>query len=310
MDITAYTDIKSSLVHELWQKAYEANNFHAPFYDIRWHTLWFETLGKDYSPLILSVDDNYIVSFAQKNSTLIFSGGDEVSDYMDLLGPNDGKPIIWNAILQHIESLHSQVVKLANIPESSRSINFFKEQKGFIVSQEDSTPILALAPTWEEYVQGLDRKKRHEFRRKLRKFEHQHPPATLLLSPSPSTDIDQLLGLMKLDERKKIFLTPDMESFFRKLVKTFDSAELLFLQIEGKNDAAVLRFELGNTTFLYNSGYDESNYSGAGWYLHALSIKQAIENNQKIYNFLQGTERYKYDLGGVDHFVYTITSTK
>ena len=57
---------------------------------------------------------------------------------------------------------------------------------------------------------------------------------------------------------------------------------------------------------LYNSGFDKEKYDSVGLYIKALNIKQAIAHGKKTYNFLQGNERYKYELGAHDFFVYTI----
>jgi len=40
--------------------------------------------------------------------------------------------------------------------------------------------------------------------------------------------------------------------------------------------------------------------------LHAYKIKDAIEKRKKTYDFMRGTERYKYDLGGKDMKLYKI----
>lgn len=76
--------------------------------------------------------------------------------------------------------------------------------------------------------------------------------------------------------------------------------------MDGKPAAATLSFIEDGVSFLYNSGFDRECCQNAGFYLKTMSIKRAIENGLKEYNFLQGSERYKYDLGGKDFFVYTI----
>ena len=66
-------------------------------------------------------------------------------------------------------------------------------------------------------------------------------------------------------------------------------------------------FDYGNSRFLYNSGYDPS-YSAlsVGLLLKALSLKNAIDDSMKYFDFLRGDERYKYHLGGEDHYLYTM----
>jgi CelD/BcsL family acetyltransferase involved in cellulose biosynthesis len=108
---------------------------------------------------------------------------------------------------------------------------------------------------------------------------------------------------MKLDPRKKEFLSPDMERFFRKIHSMGTITEL---RVSGTPAAAILAFRVGDTLMSYNSGFDDTNFSGSGYYLKAMHIKRATESGIKTYNFLQGNERYKYELGGRDFFVYRI----
>lgn len=161
------------------------------------------------------------------------------------------------------------------------------------MKEEDTTPITSLPPV-------LDKKNRHEMERKIRKFEREHANIKI----SEGNDIRVLFSLMKLDERKKIFLTPDMEEFFRRIAQKF--GKLTVLTVQDKPAACMLTFAAGDTLMGYNSGFDEANYSGSGFYLKAKMLDRALDAGYKKFNFLQGNERYKYELGGKDFFVYKI----
>ena len=39
------------------------------------------------------------------------------------------------------------------------------------VSQQDVCPVITLPGSWDDYLAGLDKKQRHEIRRKIRKIE-------------------------------------------------------------------------------------------------------------------------------------------
>jgi CelD/BcsL family acetyltransferase involved in cellulose biosynthesis len=66
----------------------------------------------------------------------------------------------------------------------------------------------------------------------------------------------------------------------------------------------MLAFAVGDTLMGYNSGFDETNFSGSGFYLKAKMLERAEQQGFRNFNFLQGNERYKYELGGKDFFVY------
>lgn len=295
------TDIKS-----IWDIALTNNESHAPFFTHAWHTLWFEILGKEWEPYLLIVDDAIIAPFARKNNEVIFSGGAEISDYQDLIGPNEKKQRAWQHILTYCKNDEMASLRFRNIPQSSPTVSFFQKFPNATVAQEDTTPTLMLPATWDAYIQSLPYKERHELRRKLRKIEKEHHGPTITESADPARDIATLLDLMRGDTQKQTFLTPDMTVFFQNMSGVFaKEISLLILSMGDRPAAATLSFMADNTYLLYNSGFDKECCPNAGFYLKAMSIKFALEKGYKEYNFLQGGERYKYDLGGKDFFVYS-----
>ena len=90
-----------------------------------------------------------------------------------------------------------------------------------------------------------------------------------------------------------------------------DQFRLYFLEVDGENVAACICFDYGEDFLLYNSGYEPAHSRlSVGLLNKALSIQTAIENNRKVFNFLKGNERYKYNLGGRDEAVFHMTVTR
>ena len=294
----------------LWDSAFAANTLHVPFLSHAWHADWNSIFGKEYSPLYLHCDNAVIAPLVVKDQTVIFSGGEEGADYLDLIGPEQLKESAWAQILPFLKKNNVATIALRNIPENSPTVSFFRKLSPAIIEKEDSTPHFILPPTWNDYVESLDRKSRHEMERKIRKFEREHIDAEIHQSDDPASDIDILIDLMLKDEDKKNFLTPTMQTFFRTVATSQkEKISLLYISAGDKKIAATMAFIEDNITYLYNSGFDKDCCANAGFYLKAMSIKRAIEQKFKIYNFLQGQERYKYELGGKDFFVYKITLT-
>jgi len=73
------------------------------------------------------------------------------------------------------------------------------------------------------------------------------------------------------------------------------------LEVDDKPVAAIIAFDYNDIVYLYNSAYDP-NYSSlsVGVLSKALYIKDSIERGKKRFDFLKGTERYKYHLGGTE----------
>lgn len=292
---------------EQWNKANETNSLQAPFYTWQWHNAWQTVFGNSFEPYYLSINNTVIAPFIKKDQTVMWSGGEEIADYLDSIGPEEEKKSAWPEIIEYLKKEKINSINLRNIPENSSTITFFKTLPNAKIIQEDTTPKIELPSTWNTYLESLEHKNHHELERKVRKFEREQKEIVMYDSTDPVADTDLFLSLMKLDERKKIFLTYDMELFFRNMIKTFQKNIILtILTISGIPAATMLAFHWEDSLMGYNSGFDEQQFSGAGFYLKSMHIKRAIENNIKTYNFLQGNERYKYELGGKDYFVYSI----
>lgn len=285
-----------------WNEAYKKQNLKAPFFTFEWHEVWFRILGSGWEPFPLLINNTVVAPLARKGSLVEFSGGREVADYLDLIGPDEAKLDAWKEIVPFLKSSGINGLTLFNIPESSGTLQFFGDK----TEKEDVTPIVHLPDSWEKYLTQLPKKYRHEVLRKLRKFERELPGFEIVKSQKPSDDIDTLVELMKRDTQKRIFLTDAVIAFFHQILRLFEKDVVLMLLKNSETVAgALLAFQIQQSLLLYNSGFNK-DFPGAGFYLKAKGIQHAIEDGIKEYNFLQGSERYKYELGGKDFTVYTI----
>ena len=109
---------------------------------------------------------------------------------------------------------------------------------------------------------------------------------------------------------KTEFMTPEMETFFRRMASAMAAEGLIrlfMLRVNGKPAAAVLCFDAGSHLYLYNSGYDpEFSSLSVGLVSKALCLQWAIENGMTGLDFLRGDEPYKYDMGARDQEIYRI----
>jgi CelD/BcsL family acetyltransferase involved in cellulose biosynthesis len=176
---------------------------------------------------------------------------------------------------------------------------------------EDVCPQLDLPGDWEEYLAGLDKKDRHELRRKLRKLSQGGEPELEVLTTAAEVTaaMDDFVRQHKSSRSdKETFMTEQMERFFRRVVPALaeeSAVEMIFLKLGGVRAACVLCFRTDGDILLYNSGYEPA-YAGlsVGLLSKALALKRAIELGMKRFVFLRGAEPYKYDLGAKDLPVY------
>lgn len=302
-----FTQFTPSL-SSLWENAVSHEKNPAPFYTPAWHQHWFSRFGaKETLTIMADANAGVILPLAVSDGVAHFTGGEEIADYLDAIGNDTAKASCWREALPLLKDHGATSLTLRNIPDGSPTLAYFRTLPGAGIAQEDTTPILTLTDSFDAYLSALDRKDRHELRRKMKKFEAEHTDLTFSVRTTSAIQMDALLHLMKYDTDKETFLTADMTAFFTDLPATVPDTLRQFVLTAGEKIIAVtLAFQTRDALLLYNSGFDPQ-YPGAGWYIKVRTIAWAIEQKLTQYNFLQGSERYKYDLGGRDFPVYKIT---
>lgn len=274
-------------------------------------TPWFlKTFANNFIEKDYPVD--ITCPFEKVGTTLLFlgmrkvMGKEEVTDY----GDADIHPTL---LLQKAKEMGCHEIILDYVREDSHLYSHFKTQNNASNVHQEVAPFIHLPPTWDLYLETLDRVERKELKRKLRRLET--IPYQFEVGPANNEKLFlEFIKLHKLSNTNKVtFMSSKMEKFFYDLSEVLkDDWQMSFatLKIENKYSAAILFFENGETAMLYNSGYDPSyKYYSNGLMLHALLIKRNIEKELKIHDFLRGKERYKYDLGAKDRNLYKISIT-
>lgn len=286
-----------------------------------WVQLWVTHFDKENKNFTLGVFDQEKMigagSFTTGKTGISLLGvtpvlGKEiVSDYGDIFAKNSLEEVVWKEILAYMKANHSDSkdIRLYFIREDSPSFQILKDYTSNI-EQADIAAYIDLPYSWDEYLSFLDRHNRHELRRKIRKLEKEN--AFKVCFEGNPGDIDEFFRLMSLsNEQKRDFLSEDMKKFFWDIFSIFwrkNMLRLCFMKLGGKNIAAVLCFIYNKQLLLYNSGYDPSfNSLSPGFILKSYMIKYAIEQGLEKFDFLRGSERYKFDLGAKQRVLYNIT---
>ncbi|MDI6858142.1 MAG: GNAT family N-acetyltransferase [Dehalococcoidia bacterium] len=285
-----------------------------------WQELWLEEFGEGGEAYFLTVrDDAALLGVAplfKSNDIFSFIGDPDICDYMDfVLAPGHEEKVLSVLLYALYEEDWSQIdfrglkagsPTLQHLPSLAARLRFRVE-----VEKEAVCPQLDLPATWEGYLALLDKKHRHELRRKLRRLERVAPGARLVAFRRPAevaAGMDDFLRLMRMKSDKARFMTPQMERFFRRAAEALAGEGLVALyalEVEARRVAAALCFEDAQELLVYNSGYDPAFASlAAGLISKALIVRSAIEKGRAHFDFLRGAEPYKYDLGGKDVEVY------
>jgi CelD/BcsL family acetyltransferase involved in cellulose biosynthesis len=264
-----------------------------------------------------------IAPLTARDGRVSFLGGTDLVDYHQFIC--DGSPALacLDAVLRDLSQrvdVHSVV--LESVPEDSRTIDNFKhvaESAGWTVAteQEDVAPRLKLPADWETYLAGLNKKDRHELRRKLRRLERAGEVRHIDLAAPEDVEssVDDFFRLHRLSTPEKDeFMTEEREKFFRDVAVRLSHdgvTRLSFLELDGERVAASLSFVVGGVRYLYNSGYNpEHRNLAVGLLNHVLAIKSSIEEGLSWFDFMRGNESYKYHLGGIDRRILRLTATR
>ncbi len=289
-----------------------------------WQELWWSAFQNGRSLAGFYLTDGAgqltaLASLSRYGDNFSFVGNSDTCDYNDFVIARGTEPEFFPALLDAIDSGGGRQLDLFSVGEDSPTLAMLPDlarARGYSVDidEEDVAPRIDLPPTWDDYLAGLSKKDRHELRRKLRRLEgHDNWRWFCVSDPEEATErADTFLDLMRRsDPAKAEFLTPDREEFFRRLIAATASQgvlRLFFMEMDDKLVATSLCLDYDGVRMLYNSGHDmEYRYYSVGLLLHALCLRDALEQGYRYFDFLRGNEPYKYRLGGRDHHLYRIT---
>lgn len=279
---------------------------------------WMDSWRRAFSPandhrFVLMKEDSAAIGAAPltiTGSTATFIGDPEVCDYLDFsIRPGHERPF-FKALLEHLGQNGVAELDLRCLrPDSSvfpHLLESVESMGGKYSIEPDGVSLeMDLPDNWDDYLNMLSGKQRHEVRRKLRRLDEAGNVRFSVLDTVGAImpGLDDFMRMFR-DSRvdKAEFMTPAMESFFRSMILTMAEKGLMkifVLYVDDSPLAANICFDYKDAVYLYNSGYDlRGGRISAGLMCKILSIKDSIEAGRKKYDFLKGAEPYKYRLGG------------
>jgi len=242
-----------------------------------------------------------------ENRTARLIGGPDVCDHLDLVAAAGRSGDFCRALLRYLKT--EGVARLEMNPIRPDSVIMAAlvpaaREKGYPVAigEEDLLFEVELPGSWEEYLQALSGKQRHEVRRKLRRLENSSAAGFRVLEDSAAVRaaMDDFFVLFRQNRQDKAaFMSDRMESYFRLLAEYVPGMRIGFLDVDGTPAAGVLCCDHDGTRYLYNSGYDNNLAPlSVGILCKILSIRESIVRGLRRYDFLKGNEAYKRQLGG------------
>ena len=299
---------------DYWRKPEAGFHWNSVFVLPVWLHTWWEAFQGNAKPLLCSVRDNGttigLAALQVENGTASFLGGEDICDYLDFITIPGKERVFFETLLDGLvrEGIASLALKCLR-PESTvlGHLVEISGNRGYDVSCAPNGVSLELdlPENWDDYLAGLKSKQRHEIRRKLRRLEEAGEVKYHVVEESGELAdyFPVFLDLFRKSRTdKSMFMTERMQSFFTSVSGVLAELNILklgLLDLNRSPAAAVLYFDYGNTFYLYNNGYEPGLDSlSVGTLCKVYNIRDAIERGRRTYDFMRGSETYKYRLGG------------
>ncbi|HET6594905.1 MAG TPA: GNAT family N-acetyltransferase [Anaerolineales bacterium] len=327
----------SEITPESWNALVEQSIADTPFSRYEYLSQWWKTLGggewQSAELVLISARENdQLVGIAplflaeyEGRQALMLVGSIEISDYLDLIVREMDLPRFLSGFLDFLRSqpdTNWSALDWYNLPDSSQTLAALKteaEKRGWVHHEEiyRPTPRIPLNGSFEDYLARIDKKQRHEIRRKMRRAaESDKNVRFYVVDATENIDsaIDAFFHLMLQAPEKEQFLHPAMREQMTVTIQNAHNHGYLwlgFLEVEGTKTAASLNFDYKNKLWGYNSGVsNEHRDLSPGWVLLAHTIQWCCENGRYEFDFMRGDEEYKYRFGGVNRHVMRVKVIK
>lgn len=269
---------------------------------------WWRYRARE-AQLLLVESPTGLMPLYSKEEKIRFLGGADLTDYHSPLGSEpDG---LVAALVETLEP--GTTVELDSLPaEAAAPLAEGLRRSGLVVRSEphEVTAVVGLPASYDEWLESLDRKPRHEIRRKLGRFER----AGRSLAPRRLEGDEAVSAFTSLHRKapgkKGGFMDEAMERFFLALHRDVGGVVDVVDGHGGHPLAAAFGFEDGEAYYLYNSAYDPNAADlSPGAVLVTGLIRRAIRSGLRTFDFLKGDERYKFRFGARRRPLFRVSAT-
>ena len=324
-DAAAFDELKSE-----WNSLLARAPMNCIFYTWEWQSTWWDAYQPGELLILVCREDDQLLGIAplfitesERGRSVQIIGCVDVTDYLDFIIDAARLQDVLTAFADYLADHRASfdLLDFCNIPQHSPTQSILPallETRGFdaSVTQQEVCPIIELPQNWSGYLASLDKKQRHEVRRKLRRIHGTASPIDWYIvngSHHLSQEIDQFMRLMAASDPQKEQFLQNVSNvrFFKNIVPLAQKCgwlQMNFLTVGAERVAAYINFVYENRVLVYNSGLNHQEYGqlSPGIVLLAYNIQYAIEQGYQIYDFLRGAETYKYRMGGQDTAVMNL----
>lgn len=235
--------------------------------------------------------------------------GSVASDYLDILVRRHRQPGVLAALADFLAAnrymLDLQAINPAGANVSGLVAELSRQGWGLERRAQDVCPFIDLSGhDWPSFLQSLGSSHRYNLRRRLRNLEKR---ADLRFERIRSEEqrveaMRILIALHGSRWRRRgcpgAFHSPELVAFhdeFSRLALERGWLRLYVLRLNGEPAAALYGLLYKGDFYFYQSGFNQDyQRQSVGLVTMGLAIRSAIEEGAKTYDFLRGSESYKY----------------
>jgi CelD/BcsL family acetyltransferase involved in cellulose biosynthesis len=245
--------------------------------------------------------------------------GTVLTDYLDLLVLPGFEADCHEALAAHLAALRGSidVLSLGDLPDGSATregllaaLRRHGLQGEAFVSER--CPRTALQETWKATLDSFGGQHRRQLAKRCRQLQERFTVELEVCRRREDLDRD-VEAFMAMHQhrwtsvgRRGVYADPPVAAFQREVARGFFDRGwlyLAFLRLDGARVAALCGFRHGGALAYYLNGvaeFGEARRFSPGLVQHCLCMEDLIGQGVRVYDFLRGTERYKYECGAVD----------
>jgi hypothetical protein len=229
------------------------------------------------------------------------------SDYLDVIIKKGKEKVITQCIYEYVFGQAAQcweTVLLQDIPSDSLFLNYFLENlredgKYVLIREGPLCPTVELPNSWQDYLKDLSSNRREQFRRhhRLLKRRGEVKYEKIIQGKDDRWNMDRFISLYENwwgKEQDKNFYT-HLRQFAARCASQF-WLQMDFLSVNGTDVAALFHSRYNGNLSMHLMAVDKEfrKKISVGNILVGLCLQEAISDGIKLYDFLKGTEDYKF----------------
>jgi CelD/BcsL family acetyltransferase involved in cellulose biosynthesis len=311
-----------------WPELWQSDPAATPFASFQWLTAWCSHWAEGGKPWILLAYDGERLAGAapfllrRRGGLRLLNGlGVGVGNYWDVIAAPEDSERVMAAVAKELVKRSSEwdAFFLDKLPEESTTIAAM--QKAGLRTEDLAqmvSPRIELPETFEEYLMTLSSKRRRDLRRCLDKFDGGELTVRSLSDPAELRAAIERWQELKVEwwTRREQAMNPEHASprfleFTRDVVSAMVPLGLASVW-ELSRDGEVVAIAIGllddSTYYGWLFGFDwRLEDMRPGHLMIAYGIRWAVEQRLRYYDFMLGSESYKYHYAPRDRAVLMAT---